>query len=469
MAGGTPAATTRATAPARHAARRRPRTRPSRGRSARLGSSPPSASCSALASRHEHARLVATVGGHLGRRVAAHVRGDGVEAGVGQRRRAAAASPRRESGKPCRHSASGPVPGLEVGEGRGRWRDACQYGCQLRSWRATVANGAGHASTRSPAAEKHVTFPDAASTPMTTLEQSAKGTSSGGELPLNVSFHGVRGSTPCSCESNRRYGGNTACVALDIPGSEPIVLDLGTGLRFFGETQPHDGTFRAPRAGDPPPLGPRAGPAVLRADQPRGAQLDIYGPPQEGLTLAEAFEEFMRPPYFPVRIGDLVGDIRFHTDRRHRLRGRRRQGPRPVRAARRRRPSATASSSAGISVAYISDHQQPLDGAVGCARGARAGRRRRPVDPRRAVHAPTSSRLKAHWGHCTVDYALHVAREAGARRLALFHHDPSHSDDDIDRLLDGARRAGADLGLTEVIAASEGSPCPFGAVGAAAR
>ena len=31
---------------------------------------------------------------------------------------------------------------------------------------------------------------------------------------------------------------------------------------------------------------------------------------------------------------------------------------------------------------------------------------------------------KADWGHCTVDYAVHVAGEAGARRLALFHHDP---------------------------------------------
>jgi len=57
---------------------------------------------------------------------------------------------------------------------------------------------------------------------------------------LDVTFYGVRGSTPCSCEENRRYGGNTACVALDIPGSEPIVLDMGTGLRFWGQHLPAD-------------------------------------------------------------------------------------------------------------------------------------------------------------------------------------------------------------------------------------
>src|SRR5690606_7883555 len=65
-----------------------------------------------------------------------------------------------------------------------------------------------------------------------------------GEPLLNVSFYGTRGSTPCPSDDNRRYGGNTSCVALESPGHDPIVLDLGTGLRFFGETQPNDGTFR---------------------------------------------------------------------------------------------------------------------------------------------------------------------------------------------------------------------------------
>jgi phosphoribosyl 1,2-cyclic phosphodiesterase len=65
----------------------------------------------------------------------------------------------------------------------------------------------------------------------------------GGIGLLNVTFHGVRGSTPCSCETNRRYGGNTSCVSITTPGEEPIVLDIGTGFRFFGETQPKDGSF----------------------------------------------------------------------------------------------------------------------------------------------------------------------------------------------------------------------------------
>ena len=38
---------------------------------------------------------------------------------------------------------------------------------------------------------------------------------------LRVKFYGVRGSTPCSCESNQRIGGNTACVVVTGDGFDP--------------------------------------------------------------------------------------------------------------------------------------------------------------------------------------------------------------------------------------------------------
>jgi len=64
--------------------------------------------------------------------------------------------------------------------------------------------------------------------------------------------------------------------------------------------------------------------------------------------------------------------------------------------------------------------------------------------------------VKSHWGHCTVEYAVKVAREAGAHRLALFHHDPAHDDAEIDKILAAAQAAAADSGIDEVYAASEG-------------
>ncbi|MEA2931629.1 MAG: hypothetical protein QOI56_414, partial [Actinomycetota bacterium] len=47
---------------------------------------------------------------------------------------------------------------------------------------------------------------------------------------LNVTFHGVRGSAPVPSPGNVRFGTHTACVALEVPKEEPIVLDLGSGL-----------------------------------------------------------------------------------------------------------------------------------------------------------------------------------------------------------------------------------------------
>ena len=71
-------------------------------------------------------------------------------------------------------------------------------------------------------------------------------------------------------------------------------------------------------------------------------------------------------------------------------------------------------------------------------------------------HTASEFQVKRHFGHCTVDYAVRVAREAGARNLALFHHCPTHSDADLDRILDSARDLATATGGPDVIAARDG-------------
>lgn len=278
-----------------------------------------------------------------------------------------------------------------------------------------------------------------------------------GGLPvLNVTFFGVRGSTPCSCASNQRYGGNTACVSLESPGHDPIVLDLGTGLRFFGETQPQDGSFRGHALITHLHWDHVQGLPFFVPINREGAQLDIYGPPQvDGLPLEEAFGEFMRPPYFPVRVDDLIGEIRFHSlgDGDHVV------GDAKVRAGSVPHVGPTNGYRVemdGVTVVYISDHQQPTDGSLGIADGVLELCDGADLLIHDAQYTPSEFALKAHWGHCTVEYAAHIAKEAGVRRLALFHHDPDHDDEMVDRLLQGAQSSLAACGVDEVIAASEG-------------
>ena len=70
---------------------------------------------------------------------------------------------------------------------------------------------------------------------------------------------------------------------------------------------------------------------------------------------------------------------------------------------------------------------------------------------------------KSTWGHCTVDYAVHVAKESGARRLALFHHDPTHHDDAVDSILAHARKLAKGSGHRRGLAAHEGLSSRFAA------
>ena len=167
----------------------------------------------------------------------------------------------------------------------------------------------------------------------------------------------------------------------------------------------------------------------------------------------------MRPPYFPVRVTDLLGDITFHDAARTSIsrRGRRRCGCATCPTS--GPPTAIASRSAAASIAYISDHQQPLDGCDTVADSVLELCDGADLLIHDAQYTPEEFRMKSNWGHCTVDYAVRVAAEAGARRLALFHHDPAHADADVDRILLGCRDSRRRLGFGEVIAAAEARPC----------
>lgn len=279
-----------------------------------------------------------------------------------------------------------------------------------------------------------------------------------------MTFWGVRGSTPCPCDANRRYGGNTACVAVEVPGEDPIVLDLGTGLRFWGETQPQDGSLRATALLTHIHWDHVQGlPFFVPALKP-GARLDVYGPPDQGMTLSEAFDQFMRPPFFPVRVCDLLGEIAFHDVTNEDLTfGNASVKVRPV-------PHTGATNGYridwdGASVAYISDHQSPMAGA-GEGDTVTADVLELCDGADLLIHDtqywPGEWAEKSDWGHCTVDYAVRVAVEAGAKRLVLFHHDPAHDDADIDRMLQHACTAVSGSSVVEVLAAAEGLTISLG-------
>ena len=277
---------------------------------------------------------------------------------------------------------------------------------------------------------------------------------------VNVSFWGVRGSTPCPCDANRRYGGNTSCVSVEARDHDPIIFDLGTGLRFFGESLDADEPLRALALVTHLHWDHVQGlPFFVPIHRP-GSSLTVYGRTEEG-TIDEAFRSFMRPPYFPVGPDDLLGDVKFvdagHGDTID-------WGRASIEVSDVPHTGATNGYRVEIDdvvIAYVSDHQQPVDGSDHIAQSVIDLCRGADLLIHDAQYESHEFEQKADWGHCTAEYAVRVAERAGARRLALFHHDPDHGDPIVDRMLAEARHLAAGTSVQEVLAAYEGLTISF--------
>lgn len=267
---------------------------------------------------------------------------------------------------------------------------------------------------------------------------------------VTVSFFGVRGSTPCSSPEIARFGGNTSCVVVQRAGEAPIVCDVGTGLRYYGltlDTPSFIGAILVSHLHWDHVQGLPFFPQLLDP----GSSVRIFGPPEADRSFGRAFCDFVQPPYFPISLDDLRGQIEFvDLDEATAEIGSARVTARPV-------PHSGRTNGYRIEwddcvVVYIPDHQEPFDPAdiapsvLELAAGA-------DLLIHDAQFTPELLTARPDWGHCTTRYAGRVAERAGARRLAMFHHDPLHSDETVERLEDEAQDWGLDV---EVFAAAEG-------------
>jgi phosphoribosyl 1,2-cyclic phosphodiesterase len=137
------------------------------------------------------------------------------------------------------------------------------------------------------------------------------------------------------------------------------------------------------------------------------------------------------PPLFPVGVADLPGDIRFHDllDDEVKI------GDVTVTARLIPHIGRTLGYRLewnGISVAYLSDHQQPGVDVYEMAPGVEELCDGVDLLIHDAQYTRDEFTRRAGWGHCTIDYAVWVGKATGARTVALFHHDPMHDDDILD-------------------------------------
>jgi phosphoribosyl 1,2-cyclic phosphodiesterase/CheY-like chemotaxis protein len=276
-----------------------------------------------------------------------------------------------------------------------------------------------------------------------------------------VRFWGTRGSVPTPGPKTAKYGGNTSCVELRIDDGTVIILDSGTGIRQLGMDLLKEGIRRfhlliGHTHWDHIHGFPFFNPASIPQNE-----LNIFAPVGFQRSLEDALAGQMQHSYFPVKLDDLSSRIHF-TELEE---GIFRIGDVLVETQYLNHTAPTIAyriTYGGATVAYVTDHEPywnhpgPLFEHPGDQRHIEFLRNADLVI-HDAQYSEEEYRTKLGWGHSTIEYATDVAIAAGAKRLALFHHDPTHDDDTVQAFETQARaRAAAVNSTLNVFAAAEG-------------
>jgi CheY-like chemotaxis protein len=271
-----------------------------------------------------------------------------------------------------------------------------------------------------------------------------------------------------------RYGGNTACVEVRTALGTLIILDCGTGAHGLGqhliaEGAPavHGHLLITHTHWDHIQGFPFFAPLFVSADV-----WDIYAPGGLGKRLEETLAGQMEYVYFPVTLEQLGATIRYHDL----IEGSFAVGDAHVTARYLNHPGLTLGYrvQAGQAViVYATDHEPHAGLRLVRSEESSGGVHNAPahLEDRHHIEFLRGADLVIHdaqytageytqkvgWGHSPMEYAVDVALAAGVKRLALFHHDPTHGDDMLDHLVENCRRrVAAAHGALDVFAAAEG-------------
>jgi len=251
---------------------------------------------------------------------------------------------------------------------------------------------------------------------------------------LRAQFCGVRGSTPVAGPDFARVGGHTSCLALSGGDELPsLILDAGTGLQTlaprFG-TRSFTGTIVLTHLHWDHLQGLPFFPPADRTD----AHVVLAQPAQgDPVTV---LERAMSPPHFPIGPNGLRGtwEHRGLAAEKHSF-GAFSVTTRDV-VHKGGRTFGIRVEHGGSSLAYVPDALDANDDAIlDLAYGVDVLVRGTPFT------AEESERADA-FGHGTVEHAVDIAREAGARRLILTHHAPTRTDAEVAHI---AARSGAEV------------------------
>ncbi len=300
---------------------------------------------------------------------------------------------------------------------------------------------------------------------------------------MKVRFWGVRGSIPSPGLITGKYGGNTACIELRVgPDDRLIIIDAGSGIRPLGN---------ALMANDLP-KGPIKADIFLSHthwDHIMGypfftpiyvptTEVKIYGPVTfEDDPLEAVVGGQMKYRYFPINVGELSSNIEFvrlkedpFIDMGNDLKLSTKLLNHPISSLGYRfeydgKVVCTCYDTEPFRNLFVTDPEDSSYDEVMALEGEEVATEQNMVVEEffagadllihDAQYTKEEYGARVNWGHTSVEYAIAAANRAGVKKLALFHHDPDRTDEQLDELAKKYCQPGRP-GETEVFFAREG-------------
>ena len=275
---------------------------------------------------------------------------------------------------------------------------------------------------------------------------------------MKVQFWGVRGSIAVPGPGTIHYGGNTSCVAVHC-GERLIVLDAGSGLRALGQA-----LKQSSDAVDLDLLLTHCHvdhliglPFFAPAFSPASAIRIWAGHLSPRQRLEQVLGQLMIEPLLPITPSTFRADLTY----RDFLAGDRLDlgGGVEVRTALLNHPGGATGyriDFRGHSVCYLTDYEHPAiepePALVDLVRGA-------DLVIYDAMYTNEEYASRVGWGHSTWEQGVRLLQAAGAKQLALFHHDPSRDDAAMDAVVAAAVRVHpGTFGAREAMVVDLGAP-----------
>jgi phosphoribosyl 1,2-cyclic phosphodiesterase len=259
-------------------------------------------------------------------------------------------------------------------------------------------------------------------------------------VSVHLKIWGCRGSVPTPGPDTVEYGGNTSCVEVGLGDGTAIVFDAGSGIRPLGIELLARGTKRIHLFLTHLHLDHLEGLRFFAPLWDDSVTVDLWGPPSPVASLRDRIMRSFSPPLFPIDFRDIPARITFHDL------------PRPwtidglsLSADFVLHPGPTLGfrlDTGKSTVVYLPDHEPALAGIDGKTPDWISGgglSRRADLLLHDAQYFEGEYGERIGWGHSSAAAAVSFARAVDARQLVLFHHEPSHSDRELEQLEDTAR------------------------------